>query len=267
VTALLDRLPGAWRAHRMLAGVDARWTDAAVAGDDRAVLLASPSPRGPFLLALGAAPDVARLVQDAVAHRHEPGGTLARAGFAGHAGWMNVSRGAVLPEDLPAALGLAPFSVWDWFSTDQAPPVHPAEAAVRRLDPVADADAIRACLAVGNPGTAADPARPGEAGWWGVDGPDGLVGVIGATLRGSAAAPSSWHVHGLGVVPHARSAGLGSALTSAAVRQAFAEGAQFVSLGMYAQNDVARRLYGRLGFTVDAELASYGPVGADRPPA
>lgn len=251
----------------MLAGVDARWEDAAVVGDDRAVLLASPSPHGPQVLALGAAQDVERLVRDAVARRHEAGAPLARAGFVDRAGWMNVARGATVPDETLAALGLAPFSVWDWFSTDQAPPVHPVEPAVRRLDRVAEADAIRACLADGNPETSADPTRPGEVGWWGVDGPHGLAGVVGATLRRSGSGVVSWHVHGLGVVPQARSAGVGSALTSAAVRQAFGEGAAFVSLGMYAQNTVARRLYGRLGFALDAELASYGPVGADRPPA
>jgi ribosomal protein S18 acetylase RimI-like enzyme len=273
VSALLDRMPEAWRSHRMLVGLDARWHDAVVVGDDRAVLLASPSQHGPFVFVLGAGGDVERLVQDAVARRHEPGSPLARAGLVDRAGWLNVSRGSRVPEAVLSALGLAPFSVWDWFSTEQVPPVHEREAVVRRLDPVAEADAIRACLAVGNPGTSADPARPGEAGWWGVDAPvghdapGGLLGVVGATARGSGGGPTSWHVHGLGVVPGARSTGLGTALTCAAVRQAFVEGVSFVSLGMYAQNDVARRLYTRLGFAVDAELASYGPTGADRPPA
>ncbi|GIG20399.1 hypothetical protein Cch01nite_11230 [Cellulomonas chitinilytica] len=267
MSTLLDRLPEVWRRHRMLDGVDGRWRDAVVVGDGRAVLLASPSPRGPFVLTLGGAPEVERLLADVVARRHEPGSPLARAGFVDRVGWLNVARGAQVPVSVLSALRLAPFSVWDWLSTEHAPPARAGDSVVRRLDPAAEADAVRACLALGNPGTSADPAGPGEAGWWGVDGPDGLLGVVGATSRGAASGVASWHVHGLGVVPAARSAGLGTALTRVAVRQAFAEGMAFVSLGMYAENAVARRLYARLGFTVDAELASFGPVGAERPPA
>ncbi|MBO9555720.1 GNAT family N-acetyltransferase [Cellulomonas sp.] len=266
MSSLLDGLPEGWRRHRMLDGLDARWQDAVVVGDDRAVLLASPSPRGPFVLVLGAGPEAGRLLTDVVARRQEPGSPLARAGFVDHAAWLNVTRAAEVPAAVLLALGLAPFSVWDWLSTDQAPPAHDDEPTVRRLDPGTEADAIRACLALGNPGTSADPTRPGEAGWWGVDGPGGLLGVVGATSRG-VRGRASWHVHGLGVVPDARTGGLGTALTRAAVRQAFADGVAFVSLGMYAQNAVARRLYTRLGFTIDAELASFGPAGAERPPA
>ncbi len=267
MSGLLDRLPEGWQRHRMLDGLDARWQDAVVVGDARAVLLASPSPRGPFLLTLGSGPDVERLLTDVVACRHESGSPLARAGFVDRAGWLNVTRDADAPASAVAALGLAPFSVWDWLALDQAPPAVAGETTVRRLDAVGEADAVRACLAESNPGTSADPARPGEAGWWGVDGPDGLVGVVGAAGRGFAGGPSSWHVHGLGVVPSARTGGLGTALTRAAAREAFADGAAFVSLGMYAHNAVARRLYARLGFTLVAELASFGPAGADRPPA
>ncbi|MGY4642625.1 GNAT family N-acetyltransferase [Cellulomonas sp. URHB0016] len=263
----LDRLPQAWRGHRVLAGVDGRWQDAVVVGDDRGVLLASPSPRGPFLLALGDGAAVERLVADAAACRLEVGSPLARAGFVDRAGWLNVSRGTRLSEAVLSSLGLAPFSTWDWFSTDEAPPPHDGEGAVRRLDPVAEAAAIGACLDSANPATTADPARAGEAGWWGVDGPDGLVGVVGAARRGARDGAQSWHLHGLGVVPDARAAGIGSALTTVAVRRAFVEGASFVSLGMYAENVVARRLYTRLGFSLDTELASYGPAGISRPPA
>lgn len=76
----------------------------------------------------------------------------------------------------------------------------------------------------------------------------------------------SWHLHGLGVVPELRGTGLGTALSATAVRAGLAAGAQWVSLGMYARNDDARRIYHRLGFRTDAELTSFSPAGADRPP-
>jgi ribosomal protein S18 acetylase RimI-like enzyme len=74
-------------------------------------------------------------------------------------------------------------------------------------------------------------------------------------------------VHGLGVLPSLRRTGAGTALTAALTRAAFAGGASWVSLGMYARNDAARRIYRRLGFDTDMELRSFSPAGAQRPPA
>jgi ribosomal protein S18 acetylase RimI-like enzyme len=59
--------------------------------------------------------------------------------------------------------------------------------------------------------------------------------------RGSA------HLHGLGVRPGERGRGLGAALTAAAVRRLLADGGDWVSLGMWDDNDGARRIYQRLG--------------------
>ena len=45
----------------------------------------------------------------------------------------------------------------------------------------------------------------------------------------------------------------------------FDAGAAWVSLGMYADNTAARRLYSALGFVVEGEFSSYGPTGATPP--
>jgi predicted GNAT family acetyltransferase len=50
------------------------------------------------------------------------------------------------------------------------------------------------------------------------------------------------------VRPGARGQGLGAALTAGASRALLAEGAEWVSLGMWDDNDGARRIYHRLGF-------------------
>ena len=73
-------------------------------------------------------------------------------------------------------------------------------------------------------------------------------------------------MHGLGVLPRLRGTGTGTALTAAAVRAGLRSGASWVSLGVYVQNDAARRIYTRLGFRTDAELTSFSPVGTLRPP-
>ncbi|AEE46147.1 GNAT family N-acetyltransferase [Cellulomonas fimi] len=265
MTAVLDRLPARWRAARVLLGGDPRWYDAHVVGDDDAVLLAAPSGTGPSLFGLGDRRGVERLVAAAVRDRAHPDSLLGRAGFVDRARWMTVARDAVPGPAVLGPLGLQPFSTWDWMAADALPPRHPAEVLVRPLDRHAEADAIRACLAVANPRTSAGPDGPDEAGWWGVDGPDGLHGVVGATVRGGGRAPTSWHVHGLAVLPQESGRGLGTALTATVVRSALAAGAEFVSLGLYADNERARRVYERLGFRTELRAASYGPPEADRP--
>lgn len=265
MTAVLDRLPARWRAERVLLGGDPRWYDAHVVGGDDAVLLAAPSGTGPSLFGLGDPLGVERLLGAAVRDRAHPGSLLGRAGFVDRARWLTVPRGAVPGPAELGALGLHPFSTWDWMAAGCAPPHHPAEGLVRPLDRHAEADAIRACLAVANPRTTAGPDGPDEAGWWGVDGPDGLLGVVGATARGGGRAPTSWHVHGLAVLPQASGRGLGTALTATVVRCALGAGAAFVSLGLYTDNDRARRVYERLGFRTELRAASFGPPDADRP--
>jgi ribosomal protein S18 acetylase RimI-like enzyme len=168
-----------------------------------------------------------------------------------------------VPAALRAALGVRPATAWDWMAA-LAPPAGPSSAdrAVVRLDPVADLEAIRACLAQANPGTQADPSHPDEAGWWGVRDGDRLLGVIGAAARlgDPDRADASWHLHGLGTLPPARGQGIGGLLTAAATRAGFDAGVDWVSLGMYASNQTARRVYLRLGFAVEGRFTSYRAV-------
>ncbi|WP_456788265.1 GNAT family N-acetyltransferase [Cellulomonas sp. P5_C5] len=247
---VLEVLPPRWREHRMILGDRVRWDAVEVLGDDDGVVLLIGGPR-PAVLGLGDPSTVDRLVAD---------------GDVGPARWMSVPRGCCPRPDTLTGLDLVPFSAWDWLSTDTAPPTVAGESEVRRLDPIADADDIRACLREANPGTSADPAGPDELGWWGVQADGVLAGVIGAASRGAEGDGRSWHVHGLGVLPVLRRTGMGTALTAALTRAALAGGASWVSLGMYAQNDDARRIYRRLGFRTDGEMASFSPAGTQRPP-
>ena len=83
--------------------------------------------------------------------------------------------------------------------------------------------------------------------------------MIGAAARPGDPAGSdrSWHLHGLGTVRQARRRGIGGLLTAAATRAGLDCGADWVSLGMYASNEVARRVYRRLGFAVEGRFTSY----------
>lgn len=264
----------------MLLGDRPFWADADLRGDDRAVILERVTEAGTSLLGVG---DPWR-ARELLVGRDGAGAvawlTLPRLG-AGPAGAHGEPRheGAPLPVDddlsphLRTALGVEPATAWDWFATDVPPaaaePEGPALGAgvdgrraghaVVRLDPTGDLAAIRDCLAEGNPDSRADPAATGEAAWFGiVDGPR-LLGVVGAAERAGDPdrADLSWHVHGLGVRPEARTRGFGARLTAAATRAAFEAGADWASLGMYASNDVARRVYTRLGYRVEGRFTSY----------
>ena len=161
------------------------------------------------------------------------------------------------PDDL-GRLGLRPARTgWEWMVAGAAPAPVDAERVVRELDPAAEGDAIRACLAAANPTTDADPVGAGER-WWGVeDGRGGLGGVIGAGPRaGRPGGRGSAHLHGLGVLPAERGRGLGAGLTAAATRGLLRDGLDWVSLGMWDDNDGARRIYHRLGFATVHRLTT-----------
>ncbi|KQR16214.1 GNAT family N-acetyltransferase [Cellulomonas sp. Leaf334] len=249
---VLEVLPPRWRQDRMLLGERHRWDAVDVLGDDDALVLLIGGPDRPTVLGRGAPAQVDRIVADA---------------DLGPARWMSVPRGSRPGAATLDGLGLVPFSTWDWLSTDTLPLAVAGEGEVRALDRDRDADAIRACLAEANPDTSADPTGPDELGWWGVHVDGVLGGVVGVAERGGPGDARSWHVHGLGVRPALRGTGAGTALTAAAVRAGLRSGASWVSLGMYAQNDVARRIYRRLGFRTDAEFTSFSPAGTQRPPA
>lgn len=251
---LLARLPAALRSRRDVLDGQEHWADATVlATCDLAAVLSRPGPAGTLVWAVG---DVHQLEQ-VVPH--------ALAACVAPLRWVTAPRAVRVAPDVLAAAGVVPCTRWDRFTADVAPAPQAGEDVVVPLDPAGDGTAIASCLDLANPTTHARPGAPDDAGWWGVrDHAGGLLGVLGVAARPGARVPSR-HLHGLGVVPAARGRGLGAALTSRATRHALGAGAPWVSLGMYADNTPARRIYVSLGFRLDAENAGYGPPGATRP--
>lgn len=254
-------LPARWSDDPFLLDERGWWRPAEVHADGEAMVLVQRAVAPPgepghaagatMLLAVGPAEPVAALLR---AHAR-PGHRFA---------WVDTAALELLRADEVAALGLTPNRTgWEWLVTEDAPAPVAAEARVRELDPRADAAAIRACLADANPTTDADPDGPGER-WWGVpDAVGRLGGVIGAGPRaGRAGGRGSAHLHGLGVRPGERGQGLGAALTAAAVRALLADGADWVSLGMWDDNHGARRIYHRLGLRTAHRLTTLRARGA-----
>lgn len=271
---LVARLPARWRTDRWLLDDRERWPDAHVLGDDDALLVVGTGPRGTTLTGRGDPARVGALVgaclpcDPARGTAGSPGAALAgvRSLVRSGVGWVTVPRDTDL-DPWADALGVARFSTWDRLSTSSAPPVVPGEGDVVPLGADAHGDVV-ACLAAANPGTSARPGNADDAAWWGVRRDGRIVGVIGAAHRpGAPGGCGSWHLHGLGVLPTERGRGLGAALTARAVRDALGAGADWVSLGMYADNVTARRLYERLGLVTDARNASWAPHGVTQVPA
>lgn len=132
---------------------------------------------------------------------------------------------------------------WDWLCATQAPSEVSAEHRVAPLGPE-DEPSIRALLEEGNPRTDAHPFEyPGQR-WVGVRSFDGTLVACGVREPNAAGHPL---LAGITVHPAERGTGLGLAVTARLTREAVDE-AGVCTLGMYADNDVARRVYTRLGY-------------------
>lgn len=137
---------------------------------------------------------------------------------------------------------------WHWMLTGQVPPAD-ERWQVEELDVEREAEAVDALLDVANPDSHARPGAPGVVTWLGVrdsDDRDRLLGV-GALQRMH---DGTLHLRGVAVRPDARGAGVGAALSAALTTRAVTRGSGVATLGVYTDNEVALRLYERLGYTV-----------------
>lgn len=134
---------------------------------------------------------------------------------------------------------------WDWMWTAVPPPVWPGEHTVVELDETVDTDQILALYAVANPHAESQPGEGVTDVWLGIRERGELV-AVGALHRTPAGYP---HLTGIAVSPAARGRGYGATLSAALTRRALTM-AHMSTLGMYADNDVARAVYDRLGYQV-----------------
>lgn len=250
----LAALPQAWLADPLVCSRRGDLSGARVVGDDQALVTAVDTADGLAVSGYG----------------HDPGslvGRLAASGVLDQGLFrIDLPRPARLPDDVRRSLRLELQPGWDWLWTRTAPP--PPQVAVTGLDPVADAAAIRECLADANPDNWGEPGSPDDAAWWGVVEAGRLAGVIGAAARpGAGGDGASWHLKGLAVRGSSRSRGLGTALAAAATRDGLAAGVDWVSLGVWAANLAAIRIYHRLGFETIHRRASWLPSDDVHTPA
>ncbi len=152
---------------------------------------------------------------------------------------------------------------WEWMWTSTAPPGQPGEDRVLALD-TADEAGITALLATASPRHTAVPGGRGIERWVGVRDERGLV-AVGAN---EPICPPVPHLASIATLPEVRGRGLGAAVTSSLTRSLLDEGHPVVTLGMYSDNPVARRVYERLGFRCDHRFSSraIAPAGEANSP-
>ena len=141
---------------------------------------------------------------------------------------------------------------WDWMWTREVPPAVPGEEHVLALDPTSR-DEVEAFLTAQSPRTHGQPfARPGQR-WVGVRDPgSGALVAVGGSEPCTAGTPT---LAGIAVAVERRGEGWGAAVTADLTRRAVAETGA-CALGMFADNDAARRVYLRLGFRTGMEWTS-----------
>jgi GNAT superfamily N-acetyltransferase len=180
---------------------------------------------------------------------------------------------------LPTGLRPVEHWEWDWWFTRSAPPARAGESRVVALDP--DDPRIRELLAIASPDAMVRPGDPRIQGWWGIragsvdvervvdrmvdsvhmdrrvephaeDSPGDLVAIAAVTSM-RAGIP---HLGSVATHPDWRGHGLSRDLCSRLTRDALAEGAPAVTLGMHAANRSARAVYSSLGYEVGYRWAS-----------
>jgi ribosomal protein S18 acetylase RimI-like enzyme len=157
---------------------------------------------------------------------------------------VTVPRGAL--DAVAAHLPLADGNEWEWMYAARAPSVVPAESRLVLLGE-ADLPEIRGLLDVANPRTDARPFEFPDQQWVGARDESGRLVACGVREPNVAGWPA---LSGISVHPDERGTGLGLAVTAYLTREAVRERG-ICTLGMYSDNDVARRVYHGLGYGGD----------------
>ncbi len=186
------------------------------------------------LLLMGPATDVGLLVAAMLADGLVPPDLRA----------VTVPRGAL--DAVAAHLPLADGNDWEWMCAARAPSVVPAESRLVGLDR-ADLPDIRGLLDVANPRTDARPFEFPDQQWVGARDESGRLVACGVREPNVAGWPA---LSGISVHPDELGTGLGLAVTAYLTREAVRERG-ICTLGLYSDNDVARRVYHGLGYGGD----------------
>jgi GNAT superfamily N-acetyltransferase len=143
---------------------------------------------------------------------------------------------------------------WDWFWTENAPKVRPPVGRIAWLT-AQDEEDVRGLLEQAMPDAAAWPGDARVRRWSGIRDADlRLVACAADTSR----SPAVGHMSSVTTATDQRRKGYAAALVGWMASQYLDDGMELVTLGMYADNTAARRLYSQLGFSCRHRFTSAG---------
>ncbi|NLW99953.1 MAG: GNAT family N-acetyltransferase [Actinomycetales bacterium] len=148
---------------------------------------------------------------------------------------------------------------WEWMWTTTEPPLDPREALVEELDDREDAEEISAFSHANNPRVWTEIGTGRVGRWLGLRDPKGRLIAVGGVEVEDSGVP---HLSGIVTAREHRGQGLGSVISAALTRDALAEHG-VCTLGMFSDNDTARRVYHRLGYRTARCWNSRRLAGAD----
>jgi len=188
----------------------------------------------------------------------------AGVGTAAEVRGVTITRGG--RDLLPEGLRVPEAWEWDFWWTVTEPERVAMTTAYDGSAAVTDLEAgdvrIGALLDLASPSAPLRPGDPRVVRWAGIEDPEagladtgGLAAVLAVTRPRSGAA----HLNDVATHPHRRGRGLARLLCGQVTVDALRDGGPAVTLGMYADNDAARRVYSGLGFTC-ARGQTSGPL-------
>lgn len=133
---------------------------------------------------------------------------------------------------------------WEWMWATTVPPPLAGEESLVLLDDLGDAEELLAFAHEHNPRVWTRIGEGVMTRWVGLRGPDDQLLAVGGAETERAGVP---HLAGILTATHARGQGLGEVVSAGLTRWAL-EHHGVCTLGMFSDNDVARRLYRRLGY-------------------
>jgi GNAT superfamily N-acetyltransferase len=146
---------------------------------------------------------------------------------------------------------------WDWMWADASTLTGlGVNERVERLPKSAD-DEVARLLSVASPRHSSDPGDDDVVAWFGVRTGDGELIACAAHTESVPGVP---HLASIATHPRVRGQGLGTSLTATVTRTLLQASAPVVTLGMYSDNAVARRMYERIGFVCTHRWSSRAVV-------
>jgi len=239
-----------------------RWVPQEVWADDGAAAVLLPRQDGCMLVGVGGPARLADLLAGGPLGPARPGpGPADRPELPAGVAHVMFTLGTWqhLPADRRALL--EPTRPWDWLATRAAPEPVPGEDRVVELTGERRLERVYRCLEAGYP-ERGRRAYDEHLTWFGyADGDGELAGVLGADVPPSAdlARGAGVHLEAVAVLPDRRRRGVAAAMTAAVTRWGLARG-KVVHLGIWSDNDDARRLYTRLGFTTGHRVENLRPL-------